>query len=560
MKKRIPLLNGILCGLFLLVVYNNTQAQSITRVDGQPLTAPICLNKDYVLQIIPTSDYNSCPSGQTLTYVWEKDSGVGEVTFSPAQGPPNWIIARFSSAAGMALRVKLMCGTANIVTYFGGGITTGIPAPTVSSTNVSRCGSGSVTLQATPSSGNTIRWYSASGTLLSTSNTYSPTVSSNTTYFVSSYNASGTCTKESDRIPVQVTINPIPSLPTAPNVTRCGPGAVTLTGTAGTNGTTCNWYSSTESSGSITLLQSQTTSFTTPSVSATTLYNVTSINASTGCESGYRKVSAIVTTVTAPTSPNNPQRCGPGSITYSATPGSGAVIRWYPDVTSTFVLYTGSSFPANLSTTTTVYAANYYSAGGCVSNRIPVTATINPIPNAPADVDYEGSPCDAGTIVTVVPGTNANTCRWYSSTSAPTPFHTGTTYTLPSVTTYYVSSYNTVTGCESTSRAAVGCSGGSFGRKGEDLASSINPGESVYNDQWSVYPNPSASGSISIEISEEHVGKEIVLHIINGEGKEDVRHAFTDRERTFKTSLPAGLYMIRLTGKNFRHVKKVVVL
>ncbi len=53
---------------------------------------------------------------------------------------------------------------------------------------------------------------------------------------------------------------------------------------------------------------------------------------------------------------------------------------------------------------------------------------------------------------------NANSARWYAAPTGGTPLYTGLAYTttLQALnTTYYVASYNTTTGCESTTRTAV---------------------------------------------------------------------------------------------------------
>jgi hypothetical protein len=103
------------------------------------------------------------------------------------------------------------------------------------------------------------------------------------------------------------------------------------------------------------------------------------------------------------------------------------------------------------------------SKGGCESLRTAVTATIATIPPAPST--YGGSSCGPGSItlgaVTAVsPPTNL-THRWYDqngnlisgpvSQTSPTT-GVATTYTATfyqPITTYYVATYNTSTGCES---------------------------------------------------------------------------------------------------------------
>lgn len=111
-------------------------------------------------------------------------------------------------------------------------------APAV--TGAARCGGpgspASVPLTATPGPGETIDWYSAptGGTLLqANSNTYTPTISVTTVYYVQAKNASG-CTSPT-RTPVTATINAFPSV-TGGSVCvgatlNLSPGATAGTGT-----------------------------------------------------------------------------------------------------------------------------------------------------------------------------------------------------------------------------------------------------------------------------------------------------------------------------------------
>jgi len=88
----------------------------------------------------------------------------------------------------------------------------------------SRCGEGSILLNATPDTiTNTCRWYDniTDGNLLYTENSYSPTVNQSTTYYVSSYNTVWGC--ESERVPITGTIYPTYQADTI-QFTICGNG------------------------------------------------------------------------------------------------------------------------------------------------------------------------------------------------------------------------------------------------------------------------------------------------------------------------------------------------
>lgn len=83
-----------------------------------------------------------------------------------------------------------------------------------------------------------------------------------------------------------------------------------------------------------------------------------------------------------------------------------------------------------------------------------LSVTVNATPGAPTAIN--ASICAKGTL-TATPGSNANSVRWYNVSSGGSPLATGTTSPLTlTTTTYYISSYNTTTTCESTAaRVAV---------------------------------------------------------------------------------------------------------
>ncbi|MDF2436084.1 MAG: hypothetical protein K0Q95_460, partial [Bacteroidota bacterium] len=89
------------------------------------------------------------------------------------------------------------------------------------------------------------------------------------------------------------------------------------------------------------------------------------------------------TPATAPPAPTavNGSRCGPGTVALSVTGCSGTA-KWYAAASGGVALATGASFTTpSISTTTTYYAS--CTVSGCEGVRVPVTATINPIPTTP---------------------------------------------------------------------------------------------------------------------------------------------------------------------------------
>ncbi len=307
-------------------------------------------------------------------------------------------------------------------------IVNAIPAaPTTS--NMTRCGAGSLTLSAT--SPETIYWYDAAsaGNLLFTGASYTtPSISSTTTYYVETGN---TC--RSSRISVQAIVSSPPATPTGTDVSRCGPGTVVLTA-AGTG--TISWFAA--SSGGSAL--GSGTSFTTPSITVNTTYYAEADN---GCTSASRKaIQAIVEAIPAAPVSANVSRCGPGTLSLSAT-GSGQ-LYWYTASTGGSLLFTGANYTTSSISSTTTY---YVETGNtCRSSRTAVQAVVNPIPAAPSASSV--SRCGPGTVN--LTATSSEAIYWYDLSSGGSLLGTGSAYTTPSIsstTAYYVETGNV---CRST--------------------------------------------------------------------------------------------------------------
>jgi hypothetical protein len=85
------------------------------------------------------------------------------------------------------------------------------PAAPVSITPGSRCDAGQVSLSASPgTAGDAVKWYDQNSTYLSTGNTYSPNISSTTTYNIKTYYSSANC--ESQSASIKGTINDSPAI------------------------------------------------------------------------------------------------------------------------------------------------------------------------------------------------------------------------------------------------------------------------------------------------------------------------------------------------------------
>lgn len=312
--------------------------------------------------------------------------------------------------------------------------------PTITSTTpASRCDSGTVTLQATASNG-TLSWYDApsGGNLLGTGTSFTtPSITVSTNFYVES--TDGTCT--STRTAVLATINVTPSITSTSPSQVCDSGTVTLGAT--TNAGTLNWYDS-ASGGSVL---GTGTSFTTPSINTTTTFYVEAVNGS--CISVRVPVVATVNTTPSITSTTDAAVCGNVGATLTATSSAGT-IYWYTVASGGFAFATGTSIPVSGASFTYYVEAI---SNGCVSNRVAVNYTNNPIPTITSVTP--ASRCDAGT-VTLGATTDIGTVNWYDAPTGGNLVGTGTSFTTPvltSTTTYYVESSSA--SCTTVTRTSV---------------------------------------------------------------------------------------------------------
>ncbi|WP_237561837.1 DUF6443 domain-containing protein [Flagellimonas algicola] len=187
-----------------------------------------------------------------------------------------------------------------------------------------------------------------------------------------------------------VTVDPLPGIASGNDVSRCGSGTLTLSATAGTNGNSIRWYST--STGGTSLHTG--INFGTPSLSATTSYYAESYNSTTGCTATSRKlIRAVINPIPGSATGNNTSRCGTGTVTLTANLGTNAnTIRWYTASSGGTLLHTGTSFTTpSLSSTTTYFAESYNSTTGCVAgSRTPIQAQVESVITWYLDADGDG--------------------------------------------------------------------------------------------------------------------------------------------------------------------------
>lgn len=287
--------------------------------------------------------------------------------------------------------------------------------PTTS--NVSNCGPGVITLSATSS--DPLNWYDAAtnGTLVASGSTFTTQfLNSTATYYVS---AGNDC--PSARVAAQAIINASAS-PIANDVAACGPVSVTLNATSADP---VGWYDQ-QTGGT---LLATTYNFTTPVLINPVTYYAQSMGA---CPSSRIPVVADITTVDAPVG-TDASHCGTGSVVISSQ--SINTVSWWSVATGGTQLSNGVIFTTpSISSTTTYYAQA--TDNGCNSTRTPVTASII---NNSAPSSSSVANCGPGTITLNAIATD--TIYWFDMATGGNPIATGSTFTTPSLTattTYYL--------------------------------------------------------------------------------------------------------------------------
>ncbi len=195
--------------------------------------------------------------------------------------------------------------------------------PIVASNSVSVCSGSSTTLVVTNAQANTnYNWYTllTGGTIVGTGSTFTtPALTNNITYYVEA--ASGTCTS-SNRTPVNITVSPLPVAPllvSAANGVICSGSTTVLSVSSPDAGLTYRWYNT--NTGGTAL--GQGTTFTTPSLSTTTIFYVESVNAS-GCSSATRTPVTVTVLPVLAAPVVSVQTTTPTSVTFSWNAISGA--------------------------------------------------------------------------------------------------------------------------------------------------------------------------------------------------------------------------------------------
>lgn len=297
-----------------------------------------------------------------------KFNGIDAATPSLASAISLTVIVPTGASTG-PISVTTLAGTGTSSTNFT--VTCTPPSPPTT-TSVSRCGDGTVTLTASGATGTQeYRWYTvASGgtSQSSLTNFTTPSLTSTTSYYVSIFDVATSC--ESNRTQVDAIINTPPPAPLGINIGGCSGSSISLSATGGSPGQ-YRWYT-VATGGAHDAAQTNDT-FVTPALTTTTSYFV-SINDGT-CESARTEV--IATVIPLPSAPGvqpvNPA-CPGSDVTLTATGGADGDYRWYDNS----VLITGevnSALTVSSLVSTKTFQVSIHD-GTCESNKTSVTAEV----------------------------------------------------------------------------------------------------------------------------------------------------------------------------------------
>ncbi len=358
--------------------------------------------------------------------------------------------AWFDSASGgtqLASSSTLSTGILNNTTTFYvettvGGCTSPRIAVTVivnpkpvppTAAGVTICAGNTAALVATAPGGN-YNWFSSAngGPSLHTGPVYTTgSLATTTTFYVETL-INGCI---SDRIPIQVTVTPLPPAPTVSSATICVGNSATLTA-SGTGGT-YDWYDA--AVGGNLVMTGAT--FITPVLNASRNYYVQ--ETAGGC-AGPRALAEVIVTPTPPAPSVAGATICAGSVTTLTATAPGGTYQWFDSPSSPTPLSTGPIFntPA-LSVNTTYYVQS--TINGCPGPRTSVTVTVIPLPAAPT---ASGTSICFGTSTTLTATAPGGIYEWYDAASGGLLLKTGATYSTPVLTsnkTFYVQAI--VNGC-----------------------------------------------------------------------------------------------------------------
>ncbi|MBK7853433.1 MAG: CotH kinase family protein [Bacteroidetes bacterium] len=385
--------------------------------------------------------------------------------------------------------------------------------------NVSRCGTGSVTLTASDTA--EIHWYTQAfgGALIGTgSSVIVSFVPTDTSFFVEAGNI---C--PSQRVEVQVNIHSSDP-PVLGSASRCGNGPLALTASSPDP---VYWYDAMIGGN---LLDSGYT-FITPALSTTTRFYA---EANGGCASPRVFVDALVNPIPPDPTVTDSGTCGPGTVDLYAT--STEQIFWYDAPSGGNQVGSGSLFTTPVISAPTTY---YVEAGYiCRSNRVPVNAMVYSSPSV--NLGPDSVTVLSGNTITLDAGAGFSSYLWSNGETTQT-ITVGTTNTYSVVAT-------DVHGCTATDSTVV------------TITIGIDHPDAVV--AWLVYPNP-AHDKLNLLFEAVHGERcKVLLTDLQGRVTKENNAQLLAGQNKMQIDLSdcaKGFYLLHIDAGSFTKTVKVVV-
>lgn len=401
----------------------------------------------------PGNIYSSCnPPSLTLgadtsvPYFYQWQSSTDGINWTDIAGETN---ATYQTLAGLStltyFRVKAAQDAANLGNPFcsiNSNTFTISPLAgpnTATGTNQVICSSQAIPpLSVTVPAGTSVNWYSlATGGILlqANSTTYTPTAAG--TYYAETYNTTTNCISSS-RLPIMLTINPLPTVSINGNPVAVGntyatcnnPASLQLNAVvSGASAYVYQWQMSTDATTWSDIAGANGPTYT-PSVASSTYFRVKVAQDATSLSTNFCTAISNVFTISILPAPspavNNGDKviCSNQPIpSLSVTPSAGASVNWYNSATGGTLLQANSA-SYTPSAAGTYYAETYISPGCVAISRTPVMLTITALPTVsinanPLVIGNNYATCNSPASVllnAVVSGAPAYFYQWEKST------------------------------------------------------------------------------------------------------------------------------------------------